>query len=68
LSIKNLAEKIAKAANFKGEIVWDQSFPDGIMRKSLEISKIKSMGWNAQISIEEGIESTIKWYNSSRLD
>ena len=68
LSIKDLAEKIAKATNFKGEIVWDQSFPDGIMRKSLEVSKIKSMGWNAQISIEEGIDSTIKWYNSSRLD
>jgi GDP-L-fucose synthase len=68
LSIKNLAEKIAKATNFKGEIIWNQSLPDGIVRKSLEISKIKGMGWNAQISIEEGIESTLRWYNSSYLD
>lgn len=66
LSIKDLAEKIAKAAKFKGKIVWNQSFPDGIMRKSLDINKIKRLGWNAQISIEEGIESTINWYNSSR--
>ena len=62
ISIKELAYKIANAFEFKGEIIWDQTKPDGTPKKQLDVSKINELGWQSKISLEKGIESTIKLY------
>jgi GDP-L-fucose synthase len=62
VSIKDLADKISKAAGFTGEIIWDLSKPDGTMRKVLDSSKIANLGWKPLISLDEGIASTVEWY------
>jgi GDP-L-fucose synthase len=60
--IKDLAEIIQGIVDFKGEIVWDNTKPDGTPRKLLDVSRIKALGWKAQINLEEGIHSTYIWY------
>jgi GDP-L-fucose synthase len=62
LTIKALAELVAEAADFKGEIAWDSSKPDGTPRKVLDVTKVKSLGWEPTISLKDGIASTIEWY------
>ena len=49
--------------NYKGEIIWDNSKPDGTPRKLLNIDKISSLGWRAKTSLDEGIKKTIKSLN-----
>ena len=65
ISIKKLAEKIAKFCKFKGKITWDKSKPDGTPRKQLDISKITELGWFPKISLDDGIKQTIKLYKES---
>jgi GDP-L-fucose synthase len=65
LSIKDLAEKVAAAAGFTGQIEWDSSKPDGTPRKVLDVSRIKALGWKPTITLEEGIASTIAWYKEA---
>jgi GDP-L-fucose synthase len=65
LSISELAELVASVTGFRGEIVWDADKPDGVLRKVLDVTKIKSMGWEPRVILEEGIASTVDWYRSS---
>jgi GDP-L-fucose synthase len=65
LSIKQLAEKVANAAGFTGQIEWDASKPDGTPRKVLDVSRIKALGWKPTITLDEGIASTIAWYKEA---
>jgi GDP-L-fucose synthase len=65
LPIKELAQKVALAAGFTGEIEWDSTKPDGTRRKVLDVSRIKALGWKPTITIEEGISSTIAWYKEA---
>ena len=67
ISIRDLAFKIAKACNFKGRIIWDDSKPDGTQRKLLNISRINNLGWSAQIELEDGIKSTIDEFKKEIL-
>jgi GDP-L-fucose synthase len=62
VSIKELAELIQGVVGFAGEIEWDSAKPDGTPRKLLDVSRISSLGWKAQISLEDGIRSTYEWY------
>jgi len=66
LTIKDLAKMVKEVVGFEGEIVWDTSKPEGTPRKLLDVSKIKSLGWQPKISLEEGIRKTYEWYLSSR--
>lgn len=59
LSIKELALKISKHVNYKGEILWDTSKPDGTPKKLLNIEKIKTLGWTPKIELDDGIIQTI---------
>ncbi len=59
ISILDLARKISNLVDFDGEIKWDKNKPDGTPKKQLNIDKIKSLGWEAKISLEEGIRKTI---------
>ena len=62
LSIRELTFIIANVVNYQGEIVWDRTKPDGTPRKLLNISKIKKLGWNAKVKLEDGIKQTYEWY------
>lgn len=62
ISIKTLSELVKKIVGFKGEIMWDKSKPDGTPRKLLDNSRINEEGWQATITLEEGILSTYTWF------
>ena len=64
ISIKDLAYKIADMAGFKGEIKWDTSKPDGMPRKLMDISRLKKIGIEGQISLDEGIKKMIAEYRA----
>ena len=55
LTIKELTEKVAQVVGYTGEIKWDTTKPNGTPRKLLDVSKAKSLGWEAQTSLDEGI-------------
>ena len=55
LTIKELAEQIAAVVGFEGTIEWDTSKPDGTPKKQLEVSRMKELGWSAQIPLTEGL-------------
>ena len=62
ITIKELAETIARIVGFNGKISWDPSKPDGTPRKLLDISRLKTLGWSPEISLDHGVNSTYKWY------
>lgn len=62
LTIKDLALLIQKIVGHNGEIIWDESKPDGTTRKLLDVSKMHSLGWKHQINLEDGIQKTYDWF------
>lgn len=62
IAISELANIIAEIVNFKGEIVYDHSKPDGTPVKRLDVSKLKNAGWKAKIPLIDGIKHTYEWY------
>lgn len=64
LTIRELAEKIARVVGFEGRTTWDPSRPDGMDQKLLDVAKLTQLGWNAQIDLEDGLASTVDWYRS----
>lgn len=64
LTIRELANLVAEVVGFRGEVLWDTSKPDGTPRKLLDVSKIKSLGWQPKITLKEGIRRTYEWYRS----
>lgn len=65
LSIRELAECVCKVVGFGGELVFDTSKPDGTPRKLLDVSRLAQMGWQARISLEQGIASTYREFVES---
>lgn len=62
LTIKELAEQIQIAVGHQGNIIWDNSKPDGTPRKLMDVSKMRAKGWAASITLETGIASTYEWF------
>ena len=62
ISIKTLAEIIAEATEYKGNIIWDRTKPDGHPRKQLDISQITKLGWKPTIELNEGVKSTVDYF------
>lgn len=62
LTIKELSNIISDIVGYPGETIWDTSKPNGTPRKLLDVTKIKSLGWEPKISLKDGIEKTYKWY------
>ena len=56
LSIGELANEISLIIGYEGQISWDSSRPDGTPRKLLDVSKLRSLGWEASVSLQEGIK------------
>jgi len=62
LPIRELAELVAEIVGFSGELVFDTSKPDGTPRKLLDVAKVHSLGWKAQIGLRDGLTDTYRWY------
>ncbi|CAA2987395.1 GDP-L-fucose synthase 2 [Olea europaea subsp. europaea] len=62
VSIKELAELVKDVVDYKGEIAWDSSKPDGTPKKLMDSSKLAAIGWKAKVSLKEGLKDTYKWY------
>jgi GDP-L-fucose synthase len=62
VSIGTLAEIVARTVGSRGKIVFDATKPDGTPRKVMDSSRIAALGWKPEISLEEGVASTYKWY------
>ena len=66
IAIRELAETIAELTGFDGEIVWDESMPNGQPRRMLDTSRARELlGFEAATSLREGLERTISWYRSA---
>ena len=66
VTIKELAETVAKVVDFRRTIEWDTSKPNGTPRKVLNVDKVKSLGWEPKISLKDGIKSTYDWYRTRK--
>lgn len=66
ISIFNLANLVKDIVGFSGNIIWDSSMPDGTPRKLLDVSRLRSMGWEAKTPLETGIKETYAWYKSTQ--
>jgi GDP-L-fucose synthase len=64
VTIRELAETIARVIGYSGDIVFDASKPDGTLRKLLDVSLLRSLGWQAGIPLEQGLKDTYAWYLS----
>lgn len=62
LTIDELANLVRDVVGFAGEIVYDASKPDGTPRKLLDVSKLTKLGWQAHISLRQGVEETYRWF------
>jgi GDP-L-fucose synthase len=67
VTIKELAQTIATAAGFTGDVEWDSTKPDGTPRKVMDVSKIKSLGWAPKISLTEGVRQTVEYYQREKM-
>ena len=69
ITIRDLAEKIASATDFTGDIVWDDSMPDGQPRRSLDTRRAReSFGFQAAVGLDEGLRRTIDWFEGVRSE
>jgi len=68
ISIKDLALIIKEIVGFEGELKFDTSKPDGTPRKLMDVSKLKSIGWEPSISLKKGIQSTYELFKDSYAD
>ena len=61
-TIRELANTIARAVGYRGDILWDTSKPDGTPRKLLDVDLLKRLGWQYSVELDEGIERTYQWF------
>ncbi len=67
ISIKALVKMIARKTDFKGKLIWDTSKPNGQPRRKLDTTRAyESFGFKAQMSFEEGLDQTIRWFRENR--
>jgi GDP-L-fucose synthase len=62
LTIKELATIIQKIVGHTGAIIWDDTKPDGMPRKLMDVSKMHGIGWQHQVQLEQGIQKTYDWF------
>ena len=63
-SVRELASTVADTVGYGGKVEWDASMPDGAPRKLLDSSRMKKLGWKAQVALPEGIRRTYEWYQA----
>jgi GDP-L-fucose synthase len=62
ITIRELAETMKEVVGFEGKLVYDESKPDGSLRKLIDITRLSSMGWKHKINLKQGLEKTYNWY------
>jgi len=62
ITIRELAELIARIAGYRGDIVYDRSKPDGMPRKAMDVGRLAALGWRAGTSLERGFAAAYRWY------
>ena len=62
LSIKEISEIVKEVVGFQGEVIWDESKPDGTPRKLLDITKLKNLGYQPHEDLRTGITKTYEWF------
>lgn len=67
-TIAELAHTLAKVVEFKGNVIFDTTKPDGAPRKLMDVSRLGEMGWHAQISLEDGLRTTYAWFLEHQSD
>ncbi len=65
ITIRELAETVARVVGYDGTMKWDTSKPDGTPRKLLDVRRMKKLGWNCRIELEDGIAATYLWYTGA---
>jgi GDP-L-fucose synthase len=60
--IRELPGTIARVTGFTGKLVWDRSKPDGTPRKLMNVSRLAALGWQADISLEDGLRDAYGWF------
>lgn len=65
ISIRAVAEMVMKVVGFQGSLIFDSSKPDGSPRKWLNVDKMRSLGWEAKVSLEKGIAQSYEDYSKS---
>ncbi len=68
VTIQELADMIAAVSGFRGRLVFDSTKPDGTPRKLLDTSRLSSLGWRPQITLQQGIEQTYAWFKEHVAD
>jgi GDP-L-fucose synthase len=68
VSIRELAELVMSVIGYRGRLVFDTSRPDGTPRKLLDTSRLRSLGWSPKITLEDGIQSTYRWFQGHILE
>lgn len=68
VTIKEVSELVAETVGYKGDIVWDSTKPDGTPRKLLDVSKILATGWKPEVSLQNGLRTTVDWYKNNVQD
>ena len=66
ITIRELAEAVAAATGYAGEIRWDASKPDGTPKKQLDVSRLAALGWRAHIPLAEGLASTVALFREEQ--
>ena len=66
VGIRELAETIADKVGFRGKIKWDATKPDGMLRKCMDVSRMRALGFEPLIGLEQGIEQMIEIYKSAK--
>ncbi len=62
ISIRDLSYLIKETIGYNGEILFDDSKPDGTMRKLTDVTKLNNLGWKHKIEVEEGVNKLYNWY------
>ena len=61
ITIRELAQTICEVIDYRGDLVWDISKPNGMMRKVLDIQKLESLGWQPKINLKAGIQKAVSY-------
>ena len=62
ISIREVAEKIKKIVGYNGKIIFDESRPDGVLKKLTDVTCLMNMGWTHDVDLDHGLQQTYKWY------
>ena len=65
LEIRELASQIAQVTNYRGQIKWDTSKPDGTPQKLLDVTRINNLGWSSEITLDQGLQMTYEWFEDA---